>query len=120
MAEQNGSDRLDRIERAIELMISDHERFREEHEQFREEHKALLRAQVVQQDHLERLTAVVAEHSLQIARNSEQIARNSEQIARTSQELDALGRKTDAQIEALVSAIAKLVPPNPAQSAKPH
>jgi uncharacterized coiled-coil protein SlyX len=100
MAEQNGSARLDRIERAIELMIADHE-------QFRDEHKALLRAQVVQQDQLDRLAAVVAEHSLQIARNSEQ-------IARSSQELDALGRKTDARIDALVSAIAKLVPPGAA------
>jgi len=31
--EQGGSERLDRIERALELMLDDHIRFREEHKQ---------------------------------------------------------------------------------------
>ncbi len=49
MAEQNGSDRLNRIERALELLIDDRV-------QFREEHKLLLTAQVVLTDRLGKLT----------------------------------------------------------------
>lgn len=52
MAGQNGSDRLDRIERALELLISDHELFRQEHKQ-------LLAAQVVLTDRLDKLTVRV-------------------------------------------------------------
>ena len=40
MPENNGTSRLDRIERALELLIDDHV-------QFREEHKMLLTAQVL-------------------------------------------------------------------------
>jgi hypothetical protein len=50
MAEGNGQQdnlsRLDRIERAMELLLTDHE-------QFREEHKMLLRSQVVLQGAME-------------------------------------------------------------------
>lgn len=52
MAGQNGSDRLDRIERALELLIGDHELFRQEHKQ-------LLAAQVVLTDRLDKLTVRV-------------------------------------------------------------
>lgn len=52
MAETNGhqdnESRLDRIERAIEHVIG-------EHEMFRAEHKLLLRSQVLLQDSLEKL-----------------------------------------------------------------
>ena len=44
-----GSERLDRIERALELLVDDHV-------QFREEHKHLLAAQVLLTGSLERLT----------------------------------------------------------------
>ena len=40
MPENNGTSRLDRIERALELLVDDHI-------QFREEHKMLLTAQVL-------------------------------------------------------------------------
>jgi hypothetical protein len=40
MPENNGTSRLDRIERALELLVDDHV-------QFREEHKLLLTAQVL-------------------------------------------------------------------------
>jgi chromosome segregation ATPase len=49
MPESNGTARLDRIERALELLIDDHV-------QFREEHKQLLTAQVVLTDRLDKLT----------------------------------------------------------------
>jgi hypothetical protein len=47
MPENNGTSRLDRIERALELLVDDHVQFREEHQLFREEHKMLLTAQVL-------------------------------------------------------------------------
>lgn len=47
MPEPNGTNRLDRIERALELLVDDHV-------QFREEHKQLLTAQVVLTDRLDR------------------------------------------------------------------
>jgi hypothetical protein len=49
MPEPNGTNRLDRIERALELLVDDHV-------QFREEHKQLLTAQVVLTDRVDRLT----------------------------------------------------------------
>ena len=52
MPEPNGSDRLDRIERALELLIDDCV-------QFREEHKLLLTAQIVLTDRLDKLTVRV-------------------------------------------------------------
>lgn len=53
--EQNGHglSRLDRIERAIELLIGDHERFREEHQ-------LLLASQVLLTDRMDKLTQNVA------------------------------------------------------------
>jgi hypothetical protein len=45
MPDHNGTDRLDRIERAIELLIEDHM-------QFRDEHKSLLRSQVLLTDNV--------------------------------------------------------------------
>ena len=67
MAEQNGSSRMDRIERALELLISDHV-------QFREEHKALLTAQVLVTDKVEKL---------------------SDKVDKLSDELKALAKHTD-------------------------
>jgi hypothetical protein len=48
MPSQNGDNRLDRIERALELLIDDHV-------QFREEHKMLLTAQVLLTDTMAKL-----------------------------------------------------------------
>jgi|HubBroStandDraft_4_1064222.scaffolds.fasta_scaffold1316082_1 hypothetical protein len=45
MPDHNGTDRLDRIERAIELLIEDHM-------QFRDQHKSLLKSQVLLTDSL--------------------------------------------------------------------
>jgi len=90
MAETNGNQntRLDRIEKALELMINDHE-------QFRQEHKQLLIAQVVQSD---------------------QIAANARQIAALTQRMEAesiIRKETDARLDArvdkLVSSIGELI-----------
>jgi response regulator RpfG family c-di-GMP phosphodiesterase len=59
--EQNGNrdTRLDRIERALELIIDDHERFRADLRQ-------LLTAQVLQKDALEQQAKIVEQHTHQI------------------------------------------------------
>jgi hypothetical protein len=54
MPDENGTGRLDRIERALELLIADRE-------QFRVEHKRLLTAQILTNDQVQKLTAVVAD-----------------------------------------------------------
>lgn len=76
MAEQNGSGRLDRIERAIELLIDDHV-------QFREEHKLLLAAQVVLTDRLDKLTQ-------RLDKLTERVDKLAEMGAHTDERLNAL------------------------------
>ena len=86
MAETNGErdTRLDRIERALELLIADHE-------QFRADHKLLLTAQVLQKDEIEKLLAVTQEHTRQLTAEAEH------------------RRALDARVDALVSAIGEVV-----------
>jgi hypothetical protein len=48
MPSENGTNRLDRIERILELLVDDHV-------QFREEHKLLLTAQVLLTERLDKL-----------------------------------------------------------------
>jgi hypothetical protein len=50
----DGGSRLDRIEAALELFVRDHE-------DFRQEHKLLLRAQVLQQERLDKLDVKIGE-----------------------------------------------------------
>lgn len=61
MTETNGNHdrRMDRIEKALELLIFDHE-------QFRHDHKQLLIAQVVQSEQIAELVKVSATHTEQI------------------------------------------------------
>lgn len=97
MTEQNGSrdTRLDRIERALELMIDDHERFRVAHEQFRVDLQQLLTAQVLQKDALEQQSKLIEQHSRQIEAES-----------RERREKDAV---LDARVDNLVSAIGDFI-----------
>lgn len=90
MAEASGNrnTRMDRIEKSLDLLINDHENFRQEHKQ-------LLIAQVVQSD---------------------QIAANARQVAALTQRLDAesITRKEpderlDARVDELVSSIGELI-----------
>lgn len=64
MSEENGSSRLDRIERMLEMVAADHVRFQgqhevfaKRHEAFEEEHKRLLAAQVLLTDEMAKLAA---------------------------------------------------------------
>jgi hypothetical protein len=74
MSENNGSTRLDRIEQALELLISDHV-------QFREEHKKLLTAQVL-------LTGQVQRIGEQVERLTEKVDRLTEKVDRVIERVD--------------------------------
>ena len=93
MPEQNGNRdaRLDRIERALELMIDDHERFRHDLRQ-------LLTAQVLQKDALEQQAKAFEQQAKIVETHTTQIA------------------ALDARVDSLVSAIGDFIrrlPPRP-------
>lgn len=80
MAEQNGASRMDRIERALELLIDDHV-------QFREQHKALLTSQILLTDKVDKL----ADDLKALAkRTDERFAEVAERFAATDERLNAL------------------------------
>ena len=83
------NERLDRIERALELMIADHEAFRQEHKQ-------LLTARVLQKEQIDEIWKAIRENTRHIAEQDRQIA-----------ELRAHGKDTDIRIDKLVSAMAR-------------
>lgn len=83
---------MDRIERALELLISDHE-------QFRTDHKQLLTAQVLQKDEIDQLLKVTREHTAQLTAETEQ--RRAKDAA------------LDARVDKLVSAIGELIRSRP-------
>jgi hypothetical protein len=97
MAETNGNrdSRMDRIERALELLIADHE-------QFRADHKQLLIAQVVQSDQISELLKVTQEHSRQI---------EEERTAR-KETTAALDKRVDDLVVAIGDLIARIPPQN--------
>ena len=76
--------RLDRIERALELLITDHE-------QFRHDHKQLLVAQVVQQDEIRKLI----EHGQGVDRRIDELRQH--------------GREVEGRIDKLVSGIGEFM-----------
>jgi DNA repair exonuclease SbcCD ATPase subunit len=98
MPEPDGTGRLDRIEKILEMFIADHERIRQEHERIRQEHerirqehddfqeafqrdvKQLLIAQVLQADEIDKLWRTVREHSAQIAEHSRQAEQDRKQL----------------------------------------
>ena len=90
MAEENGNrdTRLDRIEKALELFIQDHE-------QFRDDHKKLMIAQVLQKEAIDNLLKVTQEHTKQIERE-----------AMERREKDAA---LDSRVDKLVSSIGTLI-----------
>ncbi len=81
--------RLDRIEKALELMISDHE-------QFRQEHKQLLMAQVVQSD--------------QIAENARQIQALTQRMNQQSEKTAALDERVDKLAGSIGELISRIPP----------
>ena len=61
MADQNGSSRLDRIERIIEALVDDHIKLVDEHLKFAQEHRQLLTAQVLLTENVEKMRVEFAE-----------------------------------------------------------
>jgi hypothetical protein len=97
MPSENGSNRLDRIERAIELLIDDHV-------QFREEHKQLLTAQVVLTDRVDKLAQTM------VALAEAQRVTN-ERLA----DLADAGKQTDERLNALINVVNDIVRKRPPQ-----
>jgi hypothetical protein len=91
---ENGSNRLDRIERALELLLDDHVLFREEH-------KHLLTAQVLLTDSLAKL--------VEAQKATEQ--RLTERLA----DLAEAGKHTDERLNALINVVDDLVRKRPPQ-----
>jgi hypothetical protein len=113
MPEENGTGRLDRIEKILDMFISDHERIRQEHqealqlhrdfqEEFERDLKQLLIAQVLQADEIEKLWKTVREQSVQIAEHSQRF----EQDRHRSKELDE-------RVDKLVIAIGEFIRSRP-------
>ncbi len=102
MAEPNGDrdTRLDRIERALELLIADHE-------QFRVDHKQLLTAQVLQSEEIDKLIQVTQEHGRHIQEHSRQI--EGERIAR-KESTAALDKRVNDLVAAIGALIARIPP----------
>jgi len=95
MPEENGTGRLDRIERALELLISDHE-------QFRQDLKQLLIAQVLMQDNLEKLT-----------KRAEENTRQLEIVRERDRDQDKRITALDERVDKLVVAIGEFIRSRP-------
>jgi bisphosphoglycerate-independent phosphoglycerate mutase (AlkP superfamily) len=78
----NRDARMDRIEKALEMLIADHE-------QFPHDHKQLLIAQVLQKDETDQLLKVTREHTRQI--EAERLARREETVALNKRVADLVG-----------------------------
>jgi hypothetical protein len=102
MAETNGKrdTRMGRIERALELLIADHE-------QFRQDHKQLLTAQVLQKDEIDQLLKVTQEHTRQI--EAERAAREVERAAGRDQ-MASLDKRVDGLVAAIGNLISRIPP----------
>jgi hypothetical protein len=99
MPEPNGTARLDRIEKILEMFIADHDRFRQDI-------KDLLRAQVLQADEIDKLWQTVREHSRQIEEQRKQREQDRQQELERS-------RRLEERIDNLVIAIGELIRSRP-------
>ncbi len=98
----NGSGRLDRIESWVE-------RIQQAHEEFVHEHKQLLRAQVVLQDNIEKLSAKVDRLVEHDAVQDRLIGENRERLDRFAAERKERDEALDERADKLVSAIGEWI-----------
>jgi septal ring factor EnvC (AmiA/AmiB activator) len=98
MAEGNGTGRMDRIERTLELLAEHQVKLEQNQEEFQRDLKQLLTAQVIQGDQLSELRKTVEENARRIGQHDREMA-----------ELRAHGKDIDSRIAALVSAIGQLI-----------
>jgi hypothetical protein len=85
MADPNGASRMDRVERMLELLITDHVKFGDEHKQ-------LLTSQILLTDRMDRLTTTVQELAEVQKTTSEKL---NEQMKETDERLSILVRMMD-------------------------
>jgi DNA anti-recombination protein RmuC len=102
MPEPNGTARLDRIEKILEMFIADHDRFRQGI-------KDLLRAQVLQADEIDKLWKTVREHSAQIAEHSKQLEEQRKQREHDRQQDRERSQTLEERLDNLVIAIGELI-----------
>lgn len=88
MGEANGASRMDRVERMMEMLITDHVKFTDEHKQ-------LLTAQVVLTDRMDRLTTTMQELAEAQKRTDQQMKESDERLGILIRTMDGFIRGRD-------------------------
>jgi uncharacterized FlaG/YvyC family protein len=79
--QQDNLSRLDRIERAMELFVADHE-------EFRDEHKKLLRSQVLLPDALQKQQDALQKQQEALQKQQESLQRQSDNLEHLSEKIN--------------------------------
>jgi hypothetical protein len=98
--------RLDRIERALERLIADHERFRQDQSQ-------LMTAQLLHNESVKRFLKVTLENSRQIEEQGKQIEQQGLQIEAQGIQSRDRSDGIDLRIERLISAVGEFIRKTP-------
>lgn len=98
--------RLDRIERALERLLADHERFRQDHNQ-------LMTAQLLHNESVKRFLKITLENSRQIEEQGKQIEQQSMQIEAQGVQSRDRSDGIDMRIERLISAFGEFIRKTP-------
>jgi hypothetical protein len=86
MGDQNGASRMDRVERMMEMLITDHIKFSDEHKQ-------LLTAQVVLTDRMDRLTTTMQELAEAQKHTDQQMKESDERLGILTRMMDEFIRR---------------------------
>ncbi len=89
-----GSERLDRIERALELLVDDHILFREEHKQ-------LLTAQVLMSGKLEKISDELDRFGVQVEKLGVHVQKVTEDVDKLSREVSLMRQNFDDRLKRL-------------------
>jgi hypothetical protein len=94
--------RLDRIERALERLIADHERFRQDHNQ-------LMTAILLHNESEKRFTRIAQENNRRIEEQAKQIEQQGLQIEAQGIQYRDRSDGIDLRIERLISAVGEFI-----------
>ncbi|HEY2843160.1 MAG TPA: hypothetical protein VGJ09_05900 [Bryobacteraceae bacterium] len=114
----NGHDRLDHMERVMQLLVNDHVKFREEHERFQDEHQRLLTAQVLLTEQVEKLAGRVdAVTNLvgDLSGHQKRLDSRVDKLADAVQNLLEGQKHTDQRLNALITIVDDLIRKRPPQ-----
>ena len=101
--EMRGYDpRLDRIERALERLLADNERSRQEHNQ-------LITAQLLHNETVKRFVKIASENSRQIEEQGKQIQKQSMQLEAQAVQARDRSDGIDLRIERIISAVGEFI-----------